>query len=608
MISLLAFLGFSLVLVYKVLPFVLGLFGLDFEALKTVFSDGGYVISIELSFIWALFNSSILTVVATVLAWHFRRKRNLLFYLLFFPWAVPMYLSTMMWRYAIYGVGGRSLVSLLGLPNDILRDPLTAFLWTSFVNVWVNLPIVAFSISASLEEVPEDLYESAEIDGASKDAIFFNIALPLLKPSITGWFLINFVRFFHSFTIPYLMTEGGPITEWGYTRWGVVGATTTLGVYNFSVFSRTLDFRTMTAYATVTFLFMAILVSLWVSWEKRGFFLVAGLGEIFWFSLKGSPISVVLAILAIATWSFERREKTLEKFLLLLSIPSMVFTVDVFAVIFLVRKLLGFRRKRILLRTSGFVRALGWGIGFVVLISVVLLAMALTSTLTGEEPVPVLRKFDFGAFERLFDEGYAVYLLNSLEIAVPVAVLAPIVSFPLAYVVSRRGLNWLLTFFAIVQSLGGIHLLVLIYTAYVRLHLVDRTVALIPLILANVVPQVLIMTKGMIDSIGREYEDFALLEGGRRVAMRVVLRMSAPMLFMGSLVGFMGGWNAFLAPLMLIVSEWKYPVSVKLYDFIGEPMSGYPRWDLFGAGTLVNVAITASLFYITRRMVFKRGR
>ncbi len=602
MILILSILSLALVFFYKIFPFLFGLVNLDLSDLESVFSDGGYRISVIVSFVWALVNSLVLTFVSTLLAWTSRRKK-FLGILLFLPWAVPMYLSTMAWRYAIYGVGGRSLISFLGIPNDILTNPIVAFLWATFVNVWINLPVVTFSILASLRRIPEEIYESARLDGASEGEVFSQITLPLLRSTVIGWFLINFVRFFHSFTVPYLLVSGGPLMSWGYTRWGIVGVTTTLGVYNFSVFSKSMNPDTIIPYSLVTFFFMLFLVSLWMRWNRRDALLILALGELIWFALGKNPLSLIASSALVLSY-FEKRSNVVRKIILIASpVVTILSGFDVVLMTFVVREL-SIRRSFRMRISSRFVNFLGKSAVFVLLVSVVILILALLSTLGGGDPVPGLfRGIDIGIFRELFDEGYSSYLMNSLEISLPVSILAPLLSFPLAYKISRKGWDWLITLFAVLQSLGGVHLLMVIYSIYVKLGVIDSKMSVIPLILSNVIPQVLIMTRGMIDTIGKEYEDYAMLEGGRIAAVRVVFRMALPVVFVGSLVGFMGGWNAFLAPLMLIISEWKYPVSVKLYDFIGDPMNGYPRWDLFGAGTVINLFVIGIFFYTTRRFL-----
>ena len=58
--------------------------------------------------------------------------------------------------------------------------------------------------------IPEQIYDAANIDGASKFKIFFNITIPLLSPTIFFVFLITTISSFQVFDLIYLMTQGGP--------------------------------------------------------------------------------------------------------------------------------------------------------------------------------------------------------------------------------------------------------------------------------------------------------------------------------------------------------------------------------------------------------------
>ena len=81
------------------------------------------------------------------------------------------------------------------------------------VNIWVGIPYTILSMSGILMNIPEDLYESARIDGASPFKTFTAITLPYMIFVTTPQLITPFVGDIHNFNVIYLLTGGGPSTE-----------------------------------------------------------------------------------------------------------------------------------------------------------------------------------------------------------------------------------------------------------------------------------------------------------------------------------------------------------------------------------------------------------
>ena len=77
-------------------------------------------------------------------------------------------------------------------------------------NVWKSTPFLAIVFLAALQAVPQDIYEAARVDGASKVRSFFSITLPLITPQIVTIGLFMLVWQLASFDLIYAMTGGGP--------------------------------------------------------------------------------------------------------------------------------------------------------------------------------------------------------------------------------------------------------------------------------------------------------------------------------------------------------------------------------------------------------------
>jgi multiple sugar transport system permease protein len=102
----------------------------------------------------------------------------------------------------------------LGLPiseRGFLLDVDTALPAIMAMDIWMSTGYYMVLFLAGMQTIPDDLYESAELAGASKKYQFINITLPLLKPTILFVLLINTIKSFQVFVEIYVMTKGGPL-------------------------------------------------------------------------------------------------------------------------------------------------------------------------------------------------------------------------------------------------------------------------------------------------------------------------------------------------------------------------------------------------------------
>jgi multiple sugar transport system permease protein len=101
---------------------------------------------------------------------------------------------------AIFGIEGRSWIA----------SPDTALLTLILLGVWqFGSPMIIFL--AGLKQIPRELYEASEIDGANKRQQFFRITLPLLTPIIFFNLIMQMIGSFQAFTPSFIITGGGPI-------------------------------------------------------------------------------------------------------------------------------------------------------------------------------------------------------------------------------------------------------------------------------------------------------------------------------------------------------------------------------------------------------------
>lgn len=131
------------------------------------------------------------------------------------PWILPYVMSGLMWRWMFqtqYGAVNAVLVRL-GLIADripFLSDGALAMMALIIADVWVFTPFIIIILLAGLQNVPQQLYDAAEVDGASRWSRFWNVTYPFLKPSILVALTIRIIFDIRALDLVWVMTQGGP--------------------------------------------------------------------------------------------------------------------------------------------------------------------------------------------------------------------------------------------------------------------------------------------------------------------------------------------------------------------------------------------------------------
>lgn len=132
-------------------------------------------------------------------------------------WFIPYLMSSVaigfLFNYAFATNGGiiSTISGWFGGENiDLLGNPKTALVTVIFIIAWQFIPFYMVYAMAGYTGIPLEVYEAAVIDGASKSQYFWNIALPLLKPSLTCAAILSMVGSLKYFDLIYVMTGGGP--------------------------------------------------------------------------------------------------------------------------------------------------------------------------------------------------------------------------------------------------------------------------------------------------------------------------------------------------------------------------------------------------------------
>jgi len=124
------------------------------------------------------------------------------------PWVIPTVISAQMWGFML-NVNPGFINSVFGLGDfNWLGSTPWALVSVIMADVWKTAPFVALLLLAGLQTIPEDIYESARVDGASAWQRFTRITLPLLRPAIAVALLFRTVDALRIFDLPKVITGG----------------------------------------------------------------------------------------------------------------------------------------------------------------------------------------------------------------------------------------------------------------------------------------------------------------------------------------------------------------------------------------------------------------
>jgi multiple sugar transport system permease protein len=144
-----------------------------------------------------------------------RLFNNLFRSFLLLPWAIPTIISALNWRW-IYddasGLINNVLVrlNLVGESISWLSDPNLAMLSIIIAVVWQGTPFFTMSFLAGLQAIPKELYEAAEMDGATMLQQFWYVTIPRLRPIFITAALLSTIWTSANIQFVYILTNGGP--------------------------------------------------------------------------------------------------------------------------------------------------------------------------------------------------------------------------------------------------------------------------------------------------------------------------------------------------------------------------------------------------------------
>ena len=197
-------------------PSSMGFVGL--KNYMTVLADPLFWRSLWKTIVWVGLGVGFQFVFGFMLALLLNKKflgRGLVRSLSLIPWVTPGVLIGLMWRWIFDGNYGvlNDILMKLGLIGDkipFLAQESTAFPAVIMTIIWQGIPFFALMLLAGLQGIPDELYDSADVDGANGVQKFFLVTIPSLKSVIFVTTLLRIIWVANSVDVIFNLTEGGP--------------------------------------------------------------------------------------------------------------------------------------------------------------------------------------------------------------------------------------------------------------------------------------------------------------------------------------------------------------------------------------------------------------
>ena len=202
------------------------------ENYKAVLSDSNFYKAFLTSILWtvgSLLGQLFIGFTAALAINRVKIGKGIYRTLMIIPWAFPSIVIALSWKWILKGVSGflPNILVQLGISSELpqfLSDSSLVFLTLIFINVWFGAPMIMVNVLSALQTIPQDQYEAAQIDGASKFQQFWHITVPHIKVVVGLLVVLRTIWVFNNFDIIYLLTGGGP-----------ANATTTVPVYAYNM-------------------------------------------------------------------------------------------------------------------------------------------------------------------------------------------------------------------------------------------------------------------------------------------------------------------------------------------------------------------------------------
>lgn len=143
------------------------------------------------------------------------KGKNIIFTIIIIPMMITPVAVGLIWRLILHSQLGivNYLLSLINVAKiDWLGNTSLALPTVMFVDIWQNIPYMVLVLMAGLVTLPQEPFEAATIDGASRSQAFFRLTIPMMMPTFSVVLLLRSIMSFKTYDLIYVMTRGGPGT------------------------------------------------------------------------------------------------------------------------------------------------------------------------------------------------------------------------------------------------------------------------------------------------------------------------------------------------------------------------------------------------------------
>ncbi|GAH93087.1 unnamed protein product, partial [marine sediment metagenome] len=131
------------------------------------------------------------------------------------PWAMPGTISGIIWLWIFHGQWGilNGLLYRLGIIEAYIQwvnEPILAKFSVMVAHIWIQIPFASVLLMAALTTINKEIYEAAEVDGASAARRLFSITIPSIKGMLLITLIYEFIMGLTTYDVTYAMTGGGP--------------------------------------------------------------------------------------------------------------------------------------------------------------------------------------------------------------------------------------------------------------------------------------------------------------------------------------------------------------------------------------------------------------
>ncbi len=182
--------------------------------------SGTFFALLKWTFIWAIFATFLNYIFGMLLAMLINAKgikiKKFWRTIFIVSIAIPQFVSLMIMSQLLHDLGPVNILlqnwGIINEPIRFLTNGTLAKITVIVVNLWVGVPYTMLITSGILMNIPQDMYESARIDGAGPVRQFFSITLPYMLSVTTPYLITQFIGNLNNFNLIYLLTGGGPLS------------------------------------------------------------------------------------------------------------------------------------------------------------------------------------------------------------------------------------------------------------------------------------------------------------------------------------------------------------------------------------------------------------